>query len=128
MRGCVQSAPDVRRVSLSQLTARIAAELERLAQITADVQVALSMCHLELAAPLGPEVIRGLQRIDRVTQELEDLSRLLGGMSDGIPAQAELCAEPLFSGLRLHELGLALDPAKPIHPEIVGDDGAVEWL
>lgn len=54
MRGFVQTAPDVRRVSLSQLTARIAAELERLAQITADVQVALSMCHLELAAPLGP--------------------------------------------------------------------------
>ncbi|MFP1644884.1 hypothetical protein [Pontitalea aquivivens] len=128
MTDLAQTAPDARRVGLSQLTARIAAELERLARITADVQVALSMCHLELAGPLGPEVIRGLQRIDRVTQELEDLSRLLGGMSDGIPAQSELCAAPLFSTLRLHELGLALDPAKPIHPDVADNDGTVEWL
>lgn len=116
------AAPDM---PLELLTARIGSELEVLAGLSARVQQALSLCHF--APHTDPEAIRGLQGIDRITQSLEDLGRLMADLSGEIPPGLDMAYAPIFARLRLHELMVALDPAHGRH-EIARDNGDVQWL
>lgn len=115
-----------RDLPLDALAQRVADELDTLAQLSAGVQMALSLCHF--ADHTDPEAIRGLQGIDRITQSLEDLGRLMAAVSGEMPANVRLHAVPILSRLRLHELVASLDPdAGPVvrHQDLQGE---IMWL
>lgn len=121
-------------LALDALAARIAAELDGLAQLSGEVQLALSLCHF--AEHTDPAAIRGLQRLDRITQALEDLGRLMAALSREIPQELQADSRPLLSQLRLQGLIHALarpGPAAaaphaepPAAPPI--EDGDVQWF
>ncbi|KEO60306.1 hypothetical protein [Thioclava indica] len=114
------------KVALNALTARVGDELETLARLSTDVQRALSACGVSEGT--DAQAIRELQGIDRITQSLEDLGRLMSDISAEIPKDVSLHAETILSRLRLHELIENLDPAheKNIMPR--EDDGEIMWL
>ena len=116
-----------RELPLDALAARVGHELDALARLSADVQAALSMCRF--SEHTDPSAIRGLQGIDRITQALEDLGRLMTAVSSEMPNDVFVHAVPILSRLRLHELVRNLDPdiakgkARSIEP-----DGDIDWF
>ena len=111
-----------RDLPLDALAQRVADELDTLAQISAGVQTALSLCHF--ADHTDADAIRGLQGIDRITQSLEDLGRLMAAVSCEMPENVRLHAVPILSRLRLHELVSNLDPdTAPVarQPDLQGE-------
>ena len=114
-----------RDLPLDALAARIGDELDTLAGLSAEVQRALSLCHF--AEHTDPDAIRGLQGIDRITQALEDLGRLMAAVSSEMPKNVNVHSVPILSRLRLHELINNLDPDAP---KIVAikDDGDIQWF
>lgn len=115
-----------RDLPLDALAARIGDELATLASLSSEVQRALSLCHF--SDHTDPEAIRGLQGIDRITQALEDLGRLMAAVSTEMPAEVKLHAVPLFSRLRLHELISNLDPAGAPPGNDPNEAGDIQWL
>lgn len=115
-----------RDLPLDALAARIGDELETLARLSSEVQHAISLCHF--ADHTAPEAIRGLQGIDRITQALEDLGRLMTAVSNEMPADVKLHAVPLLSRLRLHELISNLDPMYERVESVVTDVGDIQWF
>lgn len=114
-------------LELDVLTAQVGRELVALALLSTDVQQALSLCHF--AEHTDPRAIRGLQRIDRITQALEDLGHLMQALSLEVPEKLTLSAAPILSRLRLHELLVRLDPvSEPVSPEPLADTGDIQWL
>ena len=121
----VQAVTPQRALPLDALALRVAEELDTLAALSADVQRALSMCHF--ADHTDPSAIRGLQGIDRITQSLEDIARLMATVAQEVPAGIGLQATAVLSRVRLHELAHNLDPdAGPVHRS--GADGDVTWF
>lgn len=116
-----------RDLPLDVLAARIGEELDMLARLSAEVQAALALCRFN--EHTNPGAIRGLQGIDRITQSLEDLGRLMAAISGEVPADISLHAAPILSRLRLHELVQSLDPGEP-RPDTQGDPtaGDIDWL
>ncbi|MER5171543.1 hypothetical protein [Thioclava sp. GXIMD2076] len=119
--------PKHQDLPLDALAARVGDELETLARLSADVQKAISAC--EFAEHTQAEAIRGMQGIDRITQSLEDLGRLMAAVSGEMPQGVKLHAVPILSRLRLHELITNLNPAEErivlSHDEA---DGEIEWF
>lgn len=115
-----------RDLPLDALAQRVADELDTLAQLSAGVQTALSLCHF--ADHTDPEAIRGLQGIDRITQSLEDLGRLMAAVSGEMPANVRLHAVPILSRLRLHELVANLDPQAGPPSRQPDLQGEIMWL
>ncbi|MFD2175520.1 hypothetical protein [Rhodobacter lacus] len=122
----VSHALEHRDLPLDALAGRIGDELDTLARLSAEVQRALSMCHF--AEHTDIEAIRGLQGIDRITQALEDLGRLMAAVSTEMPQDVKLHAVPILSRLRLHELAQNLDPSaeRVVHEE--EDTGEIQWF
>lgn len=115
-----------RDLPLDALAARIGDELDTLARLSSEVQRALSLCHF--AEHTEAEAIRGLQGIDRITQALEDLGRLMAALSTEMPQDVKLHAVPILSRLRLHELANNLDPQVERTPQGCDDAGDIQWL
>ncbi len=120
------SETECRYLPLNALAARIGDELETLARLSMDVQKALSMC--EFQNHTDSFAIRGLQGIDRITQALEDLGRLMVDLSGEIDGNVKLHAMPILSRLKLHELVANLDPERAREPTSRDRDGEVFWL
>lgn len=121
-----QPLPPHRDLPLDALSLRVAEELDTLAALSAEVQRALSKCHF--ADHTDPSAIRGLQGIDRITQSLEDIARLMAAVAREVPAGVGLPAAPILSRVRLHELVHNLDPdAGPVHRP-GADGGDVTWF
>lgn len=115
-----------RDLPLDALAARIGDELDTLARLSSEVQRAISLCHF--AEHTDAEAIRGLQGIDRITQALEDLGRLMAAVSTEMPQDVKLHAVPILSRLRLHELAANLDP-QAAHPAISEREaGEIQWF
>ena len=114
-----------RDLPLDALAARIGDELDTLAGLSANVQSALSLCHF--TDHTDPEAIRGLQGIDRITQALEDLGRLMAAVSSEMPRDVNVHSVPILSRLRLHELIQNLDPDAPAVQKIK-EDGDIQWF
>lgn len=111
---------------LEALALRIGDELSALARLSGEVQAALHLC--QFTEHTDPQAIRGLQGIDRITQSLEDLGRLMAAVSEEMPAGVSLHAVPILSRLRLHELVQQLDPqAKPPDAAPQGS-GEILWF
>lgn len=115
-----------RDLPLDALAARIGDELDTLARLSSEVQRALSMCHF--SEHTDAEAIRGLQGIDRITQALEDLGRLMAAVSTEMPQDVKLHAVPILSRLRLHELANNLDPEMGHRSQRQDDCGEIQWL
>ena len=115
-----------RDLPLDALAARIGDELETLARLSSEVQRAISLCHF--SDHTAPEAIRGLQGIDRITQALEDLGRLMAAVSSEMPTDVKLHAVPLLSRLRLHELIANLDPARAKADHAIAETGDIQWF
>ena len=122
----VAQAIERRDLPLDALAARIGDELDTLARLSSEVQRALSMCHF--AEHTDADAIRGLQGIDRITQALEDLGRLMAAVSTEMPQDVKLHAVPILSRLRLHELATNLDPEAERHSPDDQDSGEIPWF
>lgn len=114
------------RLALHALTARVGEELETLARLSTDVQRALSTCGVSEGT--DAQAIRELQGIDRITQSLEDLGRLMSNISTEIPTGVSLQAGPILSQLRLHELIGNLNPEHEKNVMPREDDGEIMWF
>jgi hypothetical protein len=110
---------------LALLVNRIGAELDTLAQLSAEVQSALAMCRF--VEPTRSEAIQGLQGIDRVTQSLEDLGALLHVLATRLPAALHMQTAPMLSQLRLHELQAKLHPEAHA-PDPLPRPGEIQWF
>lgn len=120
-------APERRDLPLDALAMRIGEVLEILARLSTEVQSALSLC--EFAKGTDPGAIRGLQGIDRITQALEDLGRLMAAVSGEMPDNVFLHAVPILSRLRMHELVQNLDPTNAnTGVSITAPDGDIDWF
>lgn len=117
--------PKRQDLPLDALAARIGDELDTLARLSAEVQRALSLCHF--ADHTDPTAIRGLQGIDRITQALEDLGRLMAAVSGEIPNDVKLHSVPILSRLRLHELINNLNPSATT-PKAEASEGDIQWF
>ncbi len=115
-------------VPLILLNDRLRLELVQRAEHSAEIQRALSLCHLELAGVIDAEAIRGLQRIDRVTQTLEDLAEFMAALCASLPRDLRVNADPLLARLRLKELADALDPDHPPATQEDRSSGEILWL
>lgn len=115
-----------RDLPLDALAARVGDELDTLARLSSEVQRAISLCHF--AEHTDAEAIRGLQGIDRITQALEDLGRLMAAVSNEMPQEVKLHSVPILSRLRLHELISNLDPATPKPEARVCEVGDIQWF
>jgi len=112
-------------VSPETLTREIGRELDSLALLSAEVQLALSLC--QFAEHTDVSAIRGLQGIDRITQTLEDLARLMQALAADLPKDRDLAAAPLMATLQLRELRLRLSSqGQPHTPTAVSGD--ILWL
>jgi hypothetical protein len=95
-------------LALDRVAALLGAELGYLAQLAAEVQHALAQC--EFAAPPRASVLRGLQRIDRISQGLDDLGHLVTALPVEAIRAVAVPADPLIAGIRLHDLCNRLAP------------------
>lgn len=112
-------------VSPETLTREIGRELDSLAILSAEVQLALSLCHF--AEHTDVSAIRGLQGIDRITQTLEDLARLMQALAADLPKGRDLAAAPLMATLHLRDLRLRLSSQGQAHtPTAISGD--ILWL
>lgn len=111
---------------LEELAARIGKELDALAILSARVQSALSLC--AFSEHTAPEAIRGLQGIDRITQALEDLGRLMMAISNELPPDIHVQSAPVLSQLRLRELIRSLDHGNPLGKVPTESVGEVQWF
>lgn len=116
------------RLPLAALSARLQAELDLLAGHSAEIQRALPLCHLDLAGTIDAAAIRGLQRIDRITQTLEDLARLMAALAAALPPDLGVDAGLVLGRVRLQELADALNPQRPPGPHPAPPSGEVQWL
>lgn len=113
-------------LALRSLAARIGQELDALAQLCAKVQLALSLC--QFSDHTAPEAICGLQGLDRITQTLEDLGRVMGALSAEVPPDAKVQARPILSRLVLHDLVCALMPDDITAGRPRSAAGEVQWF
>lgn len=118
----------VERIGLSPLTNRIAAELDRMAWLAAGLQVALSPA--VRAGGLNTADLASLQAIDRLTQLLADLSRLMAVVADAAPPSASLTVADLREVIVLRDFlyrmttpGAACETDRPEQSA-----GEVQWL
>ncbi len=95
-----------RSVTLAELTIRIGAEMDHLTCLSLQMQAALpGAAHM---TGHTPQDLAGLQRIDRITQTLADLARLMTVIVPHVPSDAKLPLAPLQSAVILHDLSLRL--------------------
>lgn len=116
------------QIALGVLCDRVGEELLHLAALSAVVQQALSLFHF--AEHTDAAAIRGLQGIDRITQSLDDLARLVRALAEQVPADQRLQIGPLLAGLRLHELQTRLGFDATPSPQVpcVLAPGEIHWL
>ena len=89
-------------IAVAQLTSRVAGELSQLVGLALELQNALSVAGIAQSMPV--EASTGLQAIDRITQNLGDLSRLLAALGGQLAPSTTIAAPPLADELILRDL------------------------
>ncbi|WP_284163076.1 hypothetical protein [Frigidibacter sp. SD6-1] len=89
-------------ITVAALASRVAGELHQLAGLALGLQDALSASGVARKAP--DEALAGLQAIDRITQNLGDLSRLLAALAGQLTPSPTIATPPLADGLILRDL------------------------
>ena len=90
------------QLALADLAIRIGSELDFLMQLSLTVQAALSHC--TCAHPADTETLKGLQGIDRITQSLADMARLMADVGGAAPEGVYLARPALERRLQLRDL------------------------
>lgn len=117
--------------TLALLATRIAQELGHLGALSEQVQTALSRCSL---CPIEDrETLSGLQGIDRISQGLTDLARLMDALGTQICTDLPLPQTGLASRVTLNELSLRLfqdgeTPPAAAHPPFHAGAGDVHFF
>ncbi len=112
------------RTDLATLLARVGTELAALTALAQDLQFALSDCAPN--PPAAADTLAGLQSVDRITQTLSDLSRLIAALSDGPAQHGQPPGAELADMVVLRDLAARLFPAPggqtaPAEPEATGE-------
>ncbi len=115
------------QITLDALVANVGQELARLATLSGQMQTALSLCHF--TEHTEGSAIRGLQGIDRITQTLEDLGRLMLTLAEAVSPRQRLDPELLLAQVHLHDLRIRLGAPKADETCLSADfSGDVVWL
>ncbi|MGB7269863.1 MAG: hypothetical protein WBC90_10115 [Albidovulum sp.] len=113
---------------LHQLAARIGEELDAMGQLSLSVQHAMSQCTGTMGR--DPEVMNALQGIDRISQSLAELARLMQYVSQTTPQGISLPSAALQENLALRDMTKRLLAKAPQEPQ--SDDtvlaGDVTWF
>jgi hypothetical protein len=121
------AATDIQEFAAGALAGRIGTEMAHLAELASALQDNLSG-YLAVLASDG-HAIRQVQSLDRLTQVLQDLTRVMAALADGLPKDLRLTASPVLRVIRLRDLSRALAASAPGGPlgsaETTGD---VAWL
>ena len=117
--------PPADSLALAELTQRIGSELDYLRRLSLTVQAALSQC--TGAHPSDAETLKGLQGIDRITQGLADIARLMTDISNAAPQGIYLTRHSLKHRLQLRGLCQRIFVADPklYQPEASSGSGDV---
>jgi len=121
-------------IAVVALASRVAGELSHLAGLALDLQNALSVAGIAQRAP--GEASAGLQAIDRITQNLGDLSRLLAALGGQLTPSTTIAAPRLADELILRDLAHRLFGAEAAPEAAAGADaspqaepsGDVSWF
>jgi division protein CdvB (Snf7/Vps24/ESCRT-III family) len=113
---------------LHQLAARIGEELDTMGQLSLSVQHAMSRCTGTMGR--DPQVMNALQGIDRISQSLAELARLMQYVSKTTPQGISVPSAALQENLALRDMTKRLLAKAP--PEPQDDDtvlaGDVTWF
>lgn len=105
-------------LALDILARRVADELALLSSLSLALQEALSHC--PFATHPDAATLVGLQGIDRISQGIDDLRRLMDALPDHLPDAITVAPRTLLAPLRLRDLadrlGAANRPAAPRNP------------
>lgn len=116
------AATDLRRLAV-----RIGSELAEMTGLAETVQLSLS--DILQGSPKPPEKLAELQAIDRLTQLLSDLSRLLPAIADAMPPGGFLVDAELDRIICLKDLLVRLVSDQPAPQTNAGvATGQVQWL
>lgn len=112
---------------LRRLAVRIGTELAEMTGLAEAVQLSLS--DLLQGSPKPPEKLAELQAIDRLTQLLSDLSRLLPAIANVMPPGGFLADAELDRIICLKDLLVRLVSDQPApQTNAGGGTGQVQWL
>lgn len=116
-----------REIALSTLLCRIAKELEVLSDLADTAQLALSHCIF--LHPPETTISAGLQGMDRISQELEDLHRLTKWLERRVPDDQHVEASALRTEILLRDLADRLTaPNTGDRREDEVGNGDVNWF
>ena len=90
------------QLALTDLATRIGGELDFLVHLSLTVQAALSHC--TCTHPVDAETLKGLQGIDRITQGLADMARLMADIGETAPQGVYLARHALERRVQLRDL------------------------
>lgn len=97
-------------LSLDSLARRVADELALLSNLSLALQEALSHC--PFATHPDAATLAGLQGIDRISQGIDDLRRLMDALPDHLPDAITVAPRTLLAPLRLRDLADRLAAAE----------------
>lgn len=115
-------------LSLGTLARRVADELALLSCLSLALQEALSHC--PFATHPDAATLAGLQGIDRITQGIDDLRRLMDALPDHLPDTITVAPRTLLAPLRLRDLADRLAMAegpRAVAPR-TSSAGDVSWF
>ncbi len=108
-------------LSLDSLARRVADELALLSSLSLSLQEALSHC--PFATHPDAATLAGLQGIDRISQGIDDLRRLMDALPEHLPDAVTVAPEMLLAPLQLRDLADRLAAAeRPPTPRNSGGD------
>ena len=121
----IAGPPQADTLALAELTQRIGSELDCLMRLSLTVQAALSRC--TCTHPRDSETLKSLQGIDRITQGLADIARLMTDISDAAPEGIHLARHSLERRLQLRGLcqRIFVSDTRLVQPEASSSSGEV---
>ncbi len=115
--------PEAADIALADLSHRLSAKMIDLAALSVSVQQSVTE---SLIDPRGRQTMNDLQRLDRMTQLLQDLATLLSHVAEDVPADQMLRSASILRGIHRGDCrDLVLDPPPS---EDLPVAGTVIWL
>lgn len=123
----LQGRPPSEGLALDTLARRVADELALLSGLSLGLQEALSRCRF--ASHPESAILAGLQGIDRISQGIDDLGRLMTALAEHLPGPVPRAPDRVLAPLLLRDLAdrlAAREPTPPAPP--CRRSGDVSWF
>ncbi|WP_264770751.1 hypothetical protein [Defluviimonas salinarum] len=118
---------DTPEMVLAALLQEVATELASSAALAGSVQVALSRCRFSV--PPDPETLTKLQGLDRISQSLDSVSRLMASLSACLPQDVMVATSALNADQRHNNLPQRITRSgRTESGESLSRPGDVAWL